>query len=76
MSTQTIKIYENGHRKTVIKKVNPNAIIPSVYKFTIDLYYDGFPDYEWKRGSGGIACDLCKTLEQAKRKAKHYVNKQ
>lgn len=72
---KAIKTYENGKRRAVIKKRNDIAIIPEKYNFTIFFYYDGFPDYEWKRGSCGVNCDLCETLDQAKRKAKYYINK-
>lgn len=44
--------------------------------YTVSFYYDGFPDFEWKRGSHGIACDLCNTIEQAMRKAKYYLKKE
>lgn len=44
-------------------------------KFVVDFFYDGLPDYEWKKGSSGVACAICDTLEQAKRKAQYYVNK-
>lgn len=44
-------------------------------KFVVDFYYDGLPDHEWKRGSHGISCDICDTLDQAKRKADYYVGK-
>ena len=72
---KTIKTYENGKRKAVINKRNDMAIVPKEYNFTVYFYYDGLPNYEWKRGSDGLACDLCETLEQAKRKAKYYINK-
>lgn len=67
--------YENGKRKAIIYKKHEGAIIPKEYNFSVFFYYDGLPDYEWKRGSGGVPCDSCVTLEQAKRKAKYYVNK-
>ena len=44
-------------------------------KFVVDFFYDGLPDYEWKKGSHGIASDICETMEQAKRKANYYVRK-
>lgn len=44
-------------------------------QFVVNFYYDNYCDYEWKKGSHGIACDICKTLEEAKRKARYYVKK-
>ena len=43
-------------------------------KYVVDFYYDGHPDFEWKKGAHGMSCDICDTLEQAKRKARRYVN--
>ena len=68
---QSEKLFEiqGTNRKAIIRKS------PYVKGIVVDFYYDGFPDYEWKRGSAGIACDICETLEQAKAKAKYYVKK-
>ena len=44
-------------------------------KYVVYFYYGGYADHEWKKGSHGIACDVCDTLEQAKRKANYYVAK-
>lgn len=44
-------------------------------KYIVSFYYDGYPDYEWKRGSHGIACTICDTLAQAKRISKYYIQK-
>jgi len=68
------------HDKLTIRKGNRAAIVvPGTYmvygKYVVHFYYDGYPDYEWKRGSDGIPCDICDTREQAIRKAKYYVNK-
>lgn len=70
-----IKIYENGKRKAIITKKSEYTIVSEKYSYVVNFYYDGFPDYEWKRGAHGIACDLCETLGQAKRKAKYYISK-
>ena len=44
-------------------------------KYVVDFYYDGAPDFEWKRGAHGMACEICNTLNQAKSKAEYYVLK-
>lgn len=64
--------------RTVIKKGLRRADImktPYGVGYTVYFYYDGYSDYDWKKGSCGCACDTGLTLEQAKRKAKYYVNK-
>ena len=73
---KAIKTYENGKKRAVITKRNDLAMMPKKYNYVVSFYYEGFPDYEWKRGSHGISCDLCETLEQAKRKAKYYISKE
>jgi hypothetical protein len=60
-------IFENGKRKAVITETR--------HGITVFFYYDGYADKEWKKGSHGMACDVCKTLSQAKGKAKRYVQK-
>lgn len=62
---------KNIHRKAVVK----DGKYFCEGKYVVSFYYDGFPDYEWKKGSHGVACDICDTLEQAKRKADYYVKK-
>lgn len=57
------------HRTAVVKT---SAIDDN---YVVWFYYDGYQDDEWKRGSHGIACDNCKTLAQAKSKAKRYIAK-
>lgn len=71
-----IKRY-NGteHRVAVITDNTDHPILHDRYPFAVYFYYDGMCDYEWKRGSHGIACDLCETLEQATGKARRYVKK-
>lgn len=63
-------VVKNGKRMAQIRKTN------IMKGFVVDFYYDGYPDYEWKRGSHGISCDICDTIEQAKRKANYYVSKE
>lgn len=63
------KLFIKGNRKAEVQFSN------YVGKFTVHFYYDGFQDFEWKRGSDGVACDLCDTYEQACRKARYYVRK-
>lgn len=61
-----------------IKKGNKEAMVRKsefIKGYTVSFYYDGEPDFEYKRGSGGNSVEVCKTMEQAKRKAKYYVNK-
>jgi len=60
-------IFENGKRKAVIEETR--------HGISVFFYYDGYLDTQWKKGSHGIACDTCKTLSQAKGKAKRYVQK-
>lgn len=62
--------YEKGHRVAIVRE----GTYMSIGKVVVDFYYDGYPDYEWKKGSHGIACEICDTLEQARRKARYYVN--
>lgn len=62
--------YEKGHRVAIVRE----GTYMCVGKVVVDFYYDGYPDYEWKKGSHGIACEICDTLEQARRKARYYVN--
>ena len=67
--TKKLAEFKNGNRLAIVK----TSSISNDYD--VWFYYDGMPDYEWKKGSHGIAMDICKTLEQAKKKAKYYVNK-
>lgn len=62
--------YEKGHRVAIVRE----GTYMSIGKVVVDFYYDGYPDYEWKKGSHGIACEICDSLEQARRKARYYVN--
>ena len=62
--------YEKEHRVAIIKE----GVYMSAGKVIVSFYYDGFPAYEWKKGSNGVPCDICDTLEQAKRKARYYIN--
>lgn len=69
LKTKVLKTLEKGHRKAIVKT---SAIDPNGY--TVWFYFDGWADYEWKRGAGGIAMDNCDTLQQAIGKARRYVN--
>lgn len=69
-----IKIKE-GDKLVIIKSISKYAIVPENFHYKIEFYYDGCLDYEWKRGSHGMASDLCETIDQAKRKAKYYLKK-
>lgn len=62
--------YEKGHRVAIVRE----GTYMSIGKVVVDFYYDGYPDFEWKKGSHGIACEICDSLEQARRKARYYVN--
>lgn len=64
----TLETFTNGKRKAIIKETG--------HGIAVFFYYDGDPDYEWKRGSHGTYCDTCKTLAQAKGKAKRYTEKE
>lgn len=65
-----IKTYDNIHRKAVIS-------ISDYFKnkYIINFYYDGYQDYEWKKGSNGISCDIVDSLEKAESKAQRYIKK-
>ena len=63
---------KKGHRMAIVR----DAVGIVTEPYMVSFYYDGLPDFEWKRGSHGIACDLCDTLEQAMRKAKYYLKKE
>lgn len=54
-------------------EISESSIIPG---WSVSFYYDGFPDYEWKRGSNGVACDTGLTKKQAIRKARYYVTRE
>lgn len=72
MTAKEVKVickFEGIYRKAIIKT---SAINDS---FTVWFYFNGYQDYEWKRGANGIAMDSCKTLDQAKGKAKRYIEK-
>lgn len=62
---------EGTHRLAIVRESKGLVNQP----YAVSFYYDGYPDYEWKKGSCGIACDLCDTIEQAIRKAKYYIKK-
>lgn len=63
--------YNSIHRTAIVRESKGITLQP----YVVDFYYDGYPDFEWKRGSHGMSCDLCDTLEQAKRKANNYIKK-
>ena len=65
-------VLKNGHRMAVIQ--DAQGIVDKPY--SVSFWYDGYPDFQWKRGSGGVACDLCDTVAQAKRKARYYLKKE
>jgi len=66
-----IKVYENGKRKAIIRE--SSGIVSEPY--AVDFLYDGYPDYEWKKGSHVVAVELCSTLKQARSKARSYINR-
>lgn len=65
-------VLKKGHRRAEIKE----GMYFTSGQYVVSFYYDGFPDFEWKSGSHGIACDICDTVEQAIRKAKYYLKKE
>lgn len=67
--------YENKHRKAVIEDNDDCPLVNEEYPYTVTFYYDGYRDYEWKRGSYGIPCSICKTMKEAQGKARRYVAK-
>lgn len=64
--------YESGLRMAIIRK----GSYFTADKWVVDFYWNGYVDFEWKRGANGVACDICDTLESAKRKARYYVSKE
>lgn len=66
-----IKVYRGTHRRAEIRHGFP----PFPEDFVIFFYYDGWSDFEWKRGAGGMNCTICKTQRQAERIARYYINK-
>mgnify|MGYP007101837774 CR=1 FL=1 len=64
----SILTYEKNHRKAIISKMDDG-------RYYIIFKYDGYLDYEWKKGSHGVYCDVCDTLQSAKGKARRYINK-
>lgn len=42
-------------------------------KYVVEFLYDGFPDFEWKKGAHGMSCDICDTLKSAKGKVRRYI---
>ena len=62
-------VFEKGERKAIVSKSDWG------FGWIVQFYFGGYQDYEWKRGSGGIALDSDLTKEQAIRKAKYYINK-
>ena len=72
MTIRREKLYEKKgtHR---MAQVRTSPTIKGEY--VVFFYYDNYSDFEWKRGAGGTNCDICKTLEQAKRKANNNVKK-
>ncbi len=71
---KAIKDFEENCK--VLTKDNKTVRIRKYYNhYSVFFYYDGYPDYEWKRGSNGVSCDICDTLKQALNKARYYLNK-
>lgn len=64
-------VIKSEHRTAEIKK----GVAHCEGQYVVYFYYDGLCDYEWKRGAHGTNCEICDTLEQAKRKAKYYIDK-
>ncbi len=65
-----IKRFEGIHRTAVIKT---NEYFKG--KYIVNFYYDGCQDYEWKKGSDGVASDIVDDLKKAEAKAKRYIKK-
>lgn len=73
MKYESSRLYvtKGTHRSAIVKKA-PSTVTED---YVVYFYYDNEADFEWKRGAHGMNCDLCDTIEQAKRKANYYVNK-
>ena len=69
--SKRLYVVKNTHRSAMVREGDYFC----KGKYVVDFFYDGLSDYDWKKGSHGIACDICDTFEQAKRKANYYVNK-
>lgn len=72
MAYESERLYvKKGTHRTAEVKTNPLG----ENEYIVYFYYDNARDYEWKKGAAGLPCDICKTMEQAKRKANNYVKK-
>lgn len=68
MTRDDVMVLGKGKRKACIRIMEDG-------RYYISFLYDGDYDYEWKKGAHGMFCDICNTLQQAKGKAKRYINK-
>lgn len=68
MTKNNVLVFEKGYRKVRISKTRDN-------KYYMVFFFMNDYDYEWKKGSHGMYCDVCDTLTSAKAKAKRYINK-
>ena len=70
IKTKVLKELKGVHRSVIIKTsaTEKNSVVAW-------FYYDGFSDTEWKRGCGGVSCEICNSILQAVSKAKRYIEK-